>query len=157
MANTTIHTTADHTVITAPARRPVTRFLGRTNTRLWVTQGIFATVFLFAGASKLVMPAEELTKNSDFSIEFLRFIGACELLGGIGLVLPALLRIRPALTPLAAAGLVVIMIGATIASLDTETPAHAIGPAIISALLAWVAVRRVTTNVIASRRAARVS
>jgi hypothetical protein len=43
---------------------------------------------------------------------FLRFIGVAELLGGIGLILPALLRIKPGLTPLAAAGLVIIMIGA---------------------------------------------
>jgi hypothetical protein len=45
---------------------------------------------------------------------FLRFIGVVEVLGAIGLILPGLLRIRPGLTPLAAGGLVIVMVGATV-------------------------------------------
>ena len=81
--------------------------------RLWVVQGFLAALFLFAGATKLAMSADELTANTWLSAEFLRFIGICEILGAAGLVLPGILRIRRELTPLAAAGLVVIMVGAT--------------------------------------------
>ncbi len=85
---------------------------------LWVVQGLLALLFVFAGGMKLVTPIEEMTKQMPpempipLSGSFLRFIGVAELLGGLGLVLPGLLRIRPGLTPLAAAGLVIIMAGA---------------------------------------------
>src|SRR6185312_12147057 len=81
---------------------------------LWTLQGMLAVVFLFAGSIKLQMPAAELTKQISLSVAFLRFIGVCEVLGALGLILPGLSRIRTGLTPLAAAGLVVIMIGATV-------------------------------------------
>ena len=64
------------------------------------------------------MPIEEMTKEIAMPGGFLRFIGVVEVLGAIGLILPWLLRIRPNLTPLAAAGLVIIMIGATVVTLD---------------------------------------
>jgi uncharacterized membrane protein YphA (DoxX/SURF4 family) len=85
----------------------------RVTVALWVVQGLLALVFLFSGASKLVMSIEEMTKEVALPGAFLRFIGVAEVAGGLGLVLPGLLGIRPALTPLAAACLVIIMIGAT--------------------------------------------
>ena len=83
------------------------------NIALWIVQGLLALLFLYAGGIKLVLPIEEMTKEMALPGWFLRFIGVAEVLGGIGLILPRLLGSRPGLTPLAAAGLVIIMIGAT--------------------------------------------
>src|SRR5689334_23127004 len=81
---------------------------------LWVGQGALAALFLFAGGFKLVASAEVMSQGPVvLPLAFLRFIGMCEVLGAIGLILPGLFRIHRELTPLAAAGLVIIMIGAT--------------------------------------------
>ena len=79
---------------------------------LWIVQGLLALLFLFTGGIKLVLPLEVLTEGSPLPGWFVRFLGVAEVLGAIGLILPGLLRIRPGLTPLAACGLVIIMIGA---------------------------------------------
>jgi uncharacterized membrane protein YphA (DoxX/SURF4 family) len=84
---------------------------------LWIVQVLLALLFVFAGGMKLVLPLDQLAGPFPLPGPFLRFIGAAELLGGLGLILPAALRIRPGLTPLAAAGLVIIMIGATVITL----------------------------------------
>jgi len=86
----------------------------RTNTILWIVQTLLALLFLFAGSMKLILPIEAMAGPIGLSGPFLRFIGVAEVLGGIGLILPCLLNIRPLLTPLAAAGLVIIMGGATV-------------------------------------------
>lgn len=83
------------------------------NSILWVLQILLAVLFLFAGSMKLVLPIAAMTKGVPFPGAFLRFIGIAEVLGALGLVLPRGLRIKRGLTPLAALGLVVIMIGAT--------------------------------------------
>ena len=88
------------------------------NVALWIVQVLLAALFLFAGGMKLVMPVDELAKQTTMPIWFVRFIGVVEILGAIGLIVPGLVRIRPGLTPLAAAGLVIIMIGATVMSLS---------------------------------------
>jgi hypothetical protein len=76
-------------------------------------------------------------------ILFLRFIGLAELLGGIGLILPGLLRIKPGLTPLAAAGLVIIMIGAVVVTLMGSGGAGlAVIPAVVGLLAAFIAYGR---------------
>lgn len=79
---------------------------------LWTVQGILAILFVFSGVMKFVMSVSQMTKQMPFSGNFLHMIGAFEILGGIGLILPALLRILPVLTPVAACGLIIIMIGA---------------------------------------------
>src|SRR4030095_12015784 len=79
---------------------------------LWVVQVLLAALFLFAGVMKLVMPLDQLVGAVALSGALLPFIGVVETLGALGLILPALLRIRPGLTPLAAVGLVIIMVGA---------------------------------------------
>lgn len=84
---------------------------------LWTLQGLLAALFLFAGGMKLAIPTAALAAQAHMSGAFLKFIGACEVLGALGLILPGLLRVRPGLTPLAASGLVIIMIGATVISL----------------------------------------
>jgi len=108
---------------------------------LWVVQVLLALLFLFAGVSKLIMSIEEMTRDIRLPGTFLRFIGVVEILGAIGLILPSWLRIRPGLTPLAAAGLVIIMIGATVRSLTLGIKL-ALMPFVVGLLAAFVAYGR---------------
>jgi uncharacterized membrane protein YphA (DoxX/SURF4 family) len=112
------------------------------NTALWIAQGLLAAIFLFAGGMKLFLPIAEMTKQMPLPGLFLRFIAVCEVLGAIGLILPGLLRIRPGLTPLAAAGLVIIMIGATVTTMATAGVAMALFPLGVGILAAFVAYGR---------------
>ena len=106
---------------------------------LWIVQGMLAALFLFAGGMKLVAPIEELTKQGPVLPElFIRFIGVLEVAGALGLILPGLLRIRPQLTPLAAAGLMFVMTGATGATLAGGAGAGALVPVVVGLLLAGV-------------------
>jgi len=105
---------------------------------LWTVQILLAVVFLFAGASKLVMPASAL-EQGPFSAGFLRFIGCAEVAGALGLVLPGALRVRRDLTPLAAGGLVIIMAGATISTLAAGAIGGALLPCVIGLLAYFVA------------------
>ncbi|PYM95101.1 MAG: DoxX family protein [Candidatus Rokuibacteriota bacterium] len=109
---------------------------------LWIIQGLLALLFVFAGGMKLFMPIEALVKETGMPGLFMRFISVAELLGGIGLILPGLLRIRPGLTPLAAAGLVLIMIGATVLTLANGDVGPALAPFAVGLLLAFVAYGR---------------
>lgn len=108
---------------------------------LWILQALLAALFLFSGSMKFVMSVEQMTKGTSLSGGFIHFIGVCEILGGIGLILPALLRIMPILTPIAASCLVIIMAGATYVSLPMGMKAAAF-PAIFGLLLAFVAYGR---------------
>jgi len=108
------------------------------NRVLWTVQGLLDLLFLLAGAMKLVLPIEEMTKQIALPGAFLRFIGAAEVLGGLGLILPGLLRIRPGLAPLAAAGLVIIMIGAVVITFKTGGIGPALFPLITGFLLSFV-------------------
>jgi hypothetical protein len=114
----------------------------RTRAVLWGVQVLLALVFLYMGAMKLTMPAAELTKQFGMPAPFLRFIGVCELLGALGLILPGVTRIGTWLTPLAAAGLVVIMVGATLDWLVQGTIATALVPLVVGLLAASVAYGR---------------
>ena len=107
---------------------------------LWIVQGLLALLFLWAGGMKLVLPLEKLTGPIPLPGLFLRLIGMAEVLGAIGLILPGLLRIRPGLTPLAAAGLVLIMIGATVVTLaggDIATAPIPLAAGLLSAFVAY--------------------
>ncbi len=114
----------------------------RASALLWTVQGALAALFLFAGGYKLALPFAALAKVSPLPPLFLKFIGACEVTGAIGLVLPGLLRIRTGLTPLAAAGLVVIMIGATVITVATQGVAPAALPFVVGILALTVAYGR---------------
>ncbi|HKQ63990.1 MAG TPA: DoxX family protein [Methylomirabilota bacterium] len=109
---------------------------------LWIVQGLLALLFLFAGVMKFKMSVEEMTQQIQMSGTFLRFIGVCEILGGLGLILPSLLRIRPGLTPLAAACLMVIMIGATVVSVMIGGVVMGVAPFVVLLLLAFIAYGR---------------
>jgi len=112
------------------------------NLALWIVQGLLALVFLWAGGFKLVMPIEQLTAELPMPGAFLRFIALAEVAGGLGLILPGLTGIRPGLVPLAAAGLVIIMIGATIISFATGPVPLALIPLAVGVLAAFVAYGR---------------
>ena len=108
------------------------------NVTLWVIQGLLAALFLFAGSMKLILPIEAMAGPVALPGAFLRFIGVVEVLGAVGLVLPWLLRIRPELTPLAAAGLVLIMVGATAITMMGGASAGALVPFAVGLLAATV-------------------
>jgi uncharacterized membrane protein YphA (DoxX/SURF4 family) len=114
------------------------------NIALWIIQGLLAALFLFAGGLKLVMPMEEMMKQMPLPLPgwFVRFTGVVEILGALGLILPWLLRVRPVLTPLAAGGLVIVMIGAVVYTLMAGQVASALMPLAVGLLLAFVAYGR---------------
>src|SRR5262249_16650421 len=107
----------------------------------WTLQALLAALFLFAGGMKLLMPAAGLEAQAHMSAAFLKFIGSCEVLGALGLILPGLLRIRPGLTPLAASGLVIIMVRAPVLSVPAGAVATLI-PLVTGVLAAVIAVGR---------------
>ena len=113
------------------------------NVALWVVQALLAVLFVFSGVMKFVMPVEEMTKQMPMMPGwFLHFIGVAEILGGLGLLLPGLFRIRPGLTPLAAAGLLIIMLGAVVTTAMVGPPLMALLPFVVGVLVAFVAYGR---------------
>ena len=92
---------------------------------------------MLAGVMKFVMTVEEMTRQIPIPGWFLHFVGGAEILGAIGLVLPGILRIRTGLTPLAAAALVVIMVGATAVNLKTGQSAAALITVVVGLLLVF--------------------
>jgi hypothetical protein len=122
---------------------------------LWIVQALLALVFLFAGGMKLLTPLDALYAVMPLPLPgaFIRFIGVCEVLGAAGLILPGLTRIRPELTSLAARGLVLIMVGATMFT-PPEALSLAAIPVVIGLLAAFVAYGRAprATQTATSRR-----
>ena|SRR5689334_13991823 len=113
------------------------------NIALWVIAGLLAAVFLLAGITKLTQPREKLatmmTWTKDHSEGRVKALGALEVLAAIGLILPAALNIVPVLVPLAALGLVVVMIGAVVTH-ARRNEYQAIGANVVILLLAAVVV-----------------
>ena len=118
------------------------------NLSLWIIAGLMAAVFLLAGANKLLIPQEKLAKAPgggwvlDFSAGFVKALGAVEILGAVGLILPALLDIAPILVPMAAVGLALIMVGAAIVTFRRQEFKHVLLNLIYLALLVFVALGR---------------
>lgn len=117
------------------------------NIALWIIQVLLALLFIFSGGMKLIIPPDVLASMGPPNQVrlpglLMRFIGVCEVLGGLGLILPGLLRIRRGLTPLAAAGLLVIMIGAVVLGVIGPGLSFAIAPLLTGLLLALVAYGR---------------
>jgi hypothetical protein len=118
------------------------------NVALWIVAGLLAAAFLLAGANKLFIPREKLARAPgggwvlDFSPAFVKALGAVEILGAAGLILPAALDIVPVLVPVAATGLGLIMIGAATVELRRHEPRHALVNLVYLALIAFVVVAR---------------
>lgn len=112
---------------------------------LWIVSGLLAAVFLVAGSTKSLIPREKLARAPgggwvlDFSPRFVKTLGALEILGAIGLILPALLNIAPVLTPLAAVGLGIVMVGAAIVESRRREFMHALGNLAYLAMAVFVA------------------
>ena len=137
---------AFHTGRPSAARPPRAASIG-----LWTVQILVALLFLFAGSMKLVMPVEAMAGPLGFPGWFLRFIGTAEVLGAIGLIVPAATRIQPWLTPLAAEGLLIIMAGAITTTLMIGGGAQAIVPAVTALVLTTIAYGRTRTARVPAR------
>jgi len=116
------------------------------DTVIWVAQILVGLLFLAAGFMKLTQPKAKLQTNmkwvEDFSPNTIKGIGALELLGGVGVILPSLTNILPVLSPLAALGLVLVMVGAIITHIRRgETPFIVVN-LVLLALAAFVAYGR---------------
>ena len=107
---------------------------------LWIVQALLALVFLCAGVMKIIVPLDVLYAYMQLTLPgvFIRFIGVCEVLGALGLILPGLTRIRPELTSLAARGLVLIMVGAVMFTPPDALATTAL-PVVLGLLAAFVA------------------
>ena len=118
------------------------------NIALWIVQILLALLFLYAGGQKLMMSQEAFTLTpmggygSDYSAGFLKMLGSFEALGAIGLILPWLTGILPWLTPLAAAGLAIIMLGAIYTRYKRDETQFAIGTTIFFLMCLFVAYGR---------------
>ncbi len=98
------------------------------NVVLWILAALLAALFLASGAKKLVQSREQLvasgyTWTEDFTMPTIKTIGVLEILGAAGLVLPALVDVAPVLVPVAATGLTLLMLGATLTHLRRKEPA----------------------------------
>jgi DoxX-like family len=111
------------------------------NVVLWILQGLLAALFLFAGGVKLVIPLAAMAQQIGLPVWFLRFVAVCEILGGLGLILPGITKIRRELAAIAAACLVIIMIGATWLSLPGGVKSAAT-PFVTGVLCAFVGYAR---------------
>lgn len=107
---------------------------------VWIVSALLALFFLFVGVAKAFAPWEGLAAASmGVPVILLKIAGFAEIIGAIGLILPSLTRVMPILTPIAAVGLVVTMIGATSINVGLGLPAVAIQTAIAGILSAFVA------------------
>ena len=110
---------------------------------LWIVQILLAALFLFAGVVKFITPAEQMQAGPIVvPLWLIYFVGVAEILGAIGLILPGLLGVGQRLTSLAALGLVVIMIGATVITLRTGLTGIALFSLVVGLLAAFVAYGR---------------
>lgn len=114
----------------------------RAHVALWALQGVLAALFLFAGGMKLALPMTALAQVAPLPAVFLKLIGVLEVAGALGLVLPGALHVREGLTPLAAAGLTLVMVGAVIVTVATEGVAAAVIPFVVGVAAATVALGR---------------
>ena len=116
------------------------------NTLLWIVQIVLALIFFMAGMAKLSQPREKLVTNmgfvADFSQEQVRLIGVIELLGAIGLILPAVTGILPLLTPIAALGLALTMVGAIITHIRRGEYSHILPNIVLLVMAMFVAYGR---------------
>jgi DoxX-like family len=114
------------------------------NLALWIITALLAGAVLASGAVKLTQPTHQLAAFGmdwvdDFSPRTVKAIGTLEVLAAVGLILPAALDVAPVLVPLAAVGLVVLMVGAVITHLRRHEARVLASPLVVLALAVLVA------------------
>lgn len=117
------------------------------NIALWIAAAVLAAAFLASGASKILQPREKVIAAGykwaeDYSSLQVRLIGVVEVVGAAGLILPAALGVLEVLTPLAAAGLVLVMAAAAVVHVRRNEPKHIVNPLVLGAIAATVAALR---------------
>jgi hypothetical protein len=119
------------------------------NIAIWIAQGLLAFAFLAAGGMKLASPREKLIASGksmawaeDFSAASIKLIGTAEVLGAVGVVLPAAVGIAPVLSPIAAIGLAVVALGAVVVHLRRREPGAVGAPLLLCLIAIFVAVTR---------------
>ena len=113
----------------------------------WILQGVLGLAFLAAGGMKLAQPRKRLIDSGmawaeDFTDGPVKLIGAVEVLGALGLVLPVLVGVAPVLTPIAAAGLTLLMAGAAVTHVRRGEYSGAVPSAVLGVLALVVAILR---------------
>jgi uncharacterized membrane protein YphA (DoxX/SURF4 family) len=121
------------------------------NAALWIGQGVLAVIFAVSGTLKSTQSKERMiatgqTGVRDVPLPLVRLIAACELTAVVGLIAPRATGIAPVLTPIAALGLAVVMIGAAVAHSRLHEPRNVATNAAILALCLFVAVGRLATG-----------
>ncbi|MEV0649568.1 DoxX family protein [Phytomonospora sp. NPDC050363] len=110
---------------------------------LWIVQAVLAVLFFLAGTVTVLTPKEKLSPKlpwaDDFSAGVVRFIGAVEILGALGLILPAVTGVATVLVPAAATGLAVLMVAAAVVHLRRREPGSIVFNAVLFALAVFVA------------------
>jgi hypothetical protein len=112
---------------------------------LWIVAGLLAAVLVFSGSAKLFVPKKRLADvplggwTRDASDGFVKTLGVLELMGAVGLILPAVVDIAPILVPVAATGVVLLMIGAMVTHLRRREPLGVVLNLIYLAMAAFVA------------------
>lgn len=118
------------------------------NVAAWIVSGLLAALFLMSGAMKVPATKASLAGNprmgwaAPFPIGLIKFIGATEIAGAIGLILPRALNIAPWLTPVAAVGLAITMLGAIITHARRSEYPNVAMNAVLLALATFVAAAR---------------
>jgi uncharacterized membrane protein YphA (DoxX/SURF4 family) len=117
------------------------------DTALWIAQALLATIFLITGSIKLTQPRAAMADGpmawaADVTDQQFRTIGALEVLGAMGLILPGAFGVAPLLTPLAAVGLALTMVGAALIHIKYEETERLAVPIVLCALALLVAVAR---------------
>ncbi len=120
------------------------------DTTLWILQALLAAIFLVTGLTKLTQPRAKMAAGpmrwaADVTDGQFRLLGALEVLGAAGLIVPAALGIGPILAPLAAVGLVLVMIGAIATHLRFDEANRLAVPIVVLALALFVAIERFGT------------
>lgn len=119
------------------------------NTTIWITQSLMAVLFVVHGIAMFNPPAavhESVVQKMGYGLPFLKIIGTLEVLGGLGLILPSWTRIMPILSPLAALGLVIIMIGAAVSHARQGEDKQTVATSVVTVLVAFVAIGRFWIN-----------
>jgi uncharacterized membrane protein YphA (DoxX/SURF4 family) len=119
------------------------------NTTIWITQSLMTVLFVVHGITMFNPPAavrESVVQKMGYGLPFLKIIGTLEVLGGLGLILPSWTRVMPILSPLAALGLVIIMIGAAVSHARQGEDKQTVATSVVTMLVAFVAIGRFWIN-----------